>query len=85
MYKNKKKQGLLHLLFYFTVTGFYSYALVFDTDLFRTGKYKKAGFPFDDSFGGRAKFLTYNNVVSKNIFFIELFQIHFLFHINKRF
>ena len=53
-----------HLLFLASVTGLYVYALIYDTALFRGGKYTKAGFPFDNSFGGRAKFLTYNNVVN---------------------
>ena len=57
-----------HLLFLVSVTGLYVFALTYDTALFRGGKYTKAGFPFDNSFGGRIKFLTYNNVV--NIFFI---------------
>ena len=55
--------GVGHLIFYAAITAIYVYTLVFDTALFRTGKYKKVGFPFDDSFGGRAKFLTYNNLV----------------------
>ncbi len=57
--------GLSHLIFYSTVTGLYMYGFIYDTDLFRSGKYKKVGFPFDDSFNGRAKFLTYNNLVIK--------------------
>lgn len=55
--------GIGHFLFYFTVLSTYAYAIVFDTELFWGGKYAKVGFPFDDSFGGRAKFLTYNNLV----------------------
>jgi hypothetical protein len=36
---------------------------MFDTNLYREGKYVKAGWPHDDSFGGRAKFLTYWTMV----------------------
>ncbi len=64
MSKSEKKLGLVHLIFYSTVTSLYIGALIFDTELFRTGKYKKVGFPFDNSYGGRAKFLTYINVVN---------------------
>lgn len=64
-----KNLGLAHFLFYFSVTFIYVYAFVFDTELFRGGKYKKVGFPFDDSFNGRAKFLTYNNLFLQIIFF----------------
>ncbi len=52
-----------HFVFYLAVTGLYVYGFAYDTDLFRSGKYKKVGFPIDDSFNGRAKFLTYNNMV----------------------
>lgn len=64
-----KNLGLAHFIFYLTVLSIYVYAMIFDTDLFQSGKYKKVGFPFDDSFNGRAKFLTYNNVGLQIIFF----------------
>ncbi len=52
-----------HLIFYITVLSLYFITIVYDTWLFWGGKYEKAGFPFDFSYGGRAKFLTYINLV----------------------
>jgi hypothetical protein len=61
---NLNPLGFGHFIFYLTVLSTYAYTVVFDTDLFWGGKYEKAGFPFDFSYGGRAKFLTYNNLVN---------------------
>ena len=54
--------GIVHLVFYSLVLSAYSYAFIFDTNLFNSGKYEKVGFPFDKSYGRRAKFLTYINM-----------------------
>lgn len=56
--------GVGHLIFYMVVLGLYITTASYDSYLFWGGKYKKAGFPFDHSYGGRAKFLTYNNLVN---------------------
>lgn len=62
--------GFIHFLFYLLVTSAYVYSFcVYDAQLFRDGKYDVMGFPFDSSYGGRAKFLTYNNVALQIIFF----------------
>ena len=60
--------GLVHLAFYSSVFGAYVYAFIFDTDLFNSGKYEKVGFPFDDSYGRRAKFLTYINMTMQTVY-----------------
>lgn len=62
--------GIFHFLFYLLVASLYIYTFcIYDARLFNEGKYAKAGFPFDDSYGRRAKFLTYNNVVIQIVFF----------------
>lgn len=53
---------MIRFVFYTAVSAVYWYTWVFDTKLFADGKYKKVGFPHDDSFCGRAKFLTYNTM-----------------------
>merc|ERR1712127_1167924 len=69
MTKSNEQLGIAHLIFYLCVSSIYVYAFIFDTELFRGGKYKKVGFPFDDSFNGRMKFLTYINMGLQTIFF----------------
>ena len=64
------KLGVFHFLFYALVTSIYVYAFcIYDARLFKENKYAPMGFPFDASYGGRAKFLTYNNVALQIIFF----------------
>ena len=60
--------GFVHLIFYSSVFSAYVYAFIFDTDLFNSGKYEKIGFPFDDSYGRRAKFLTYINMTMQTVY-----------------
>jgi hypothetical protein len=62
------KFGFVHLVFYASVFGAYVYAFAFDTDLFNSGKYEKVGFPFDNSYGRRAKFLTYINMTMQTVY-----------------
>jgi hypothetical protein len=62
--------GIFHLFFYSAVSIVYVYSFcIYDANLFRENKYAKLGFPFDSSFGGRAKFLTYVNVCIQIAFF----------------
>ncbi len=60
--------NLVRFVFYASVSAIYWYTWMFDTNLYNEGKYKKAGWPHDESFGRRAKFLTYNTMVLFNIF-----------------
>ena len=64
------KQGIVHFIFYSAVSALYVYSFcIYDANLFRQNKYARLGFPFDSSFGGRAKFLTYINVSLQIVFF----------------
>lgn len=54
---------IVELLFYLTITSVYVYTWIHDTKLFNDGKYNALGFPFDETFGRRAKFLTCINMV----------------------
>ena len=76
-------KGLINLLYSAAVTAAFSYAFYNDTKLFNSGKYSVMGFPFDDSFGRRAKFLTYLNMVCWWLsFIIEIFLKIYLFYLN---
>ena len=61
--------GFVDLLFYSTVLVLYIYAYINDTNLFNENKYAKVGFPFDDSYGRRIKFLTFINMTMQSIYF----------------
>ena len=61
--------GFVHLLFYSLIFALYVYAYIYDTALFTSQKYAKVGFPFDDSYGRRAKFLTYINMAMQTAYF----------------
>ena len=67
--KGYNNLGVFHVLIQSTLFGLFAYCFYFDTVLFRGKKYAKVGFPFDDSYGGRAKFLTYINLVNIQILF----------------
>jgi hypothetical protein len=56
-------KNIINLAYSAAVSAAFSYAFINDTMLFDTGKYNVMGFPFDNSFGRRAKFLTYLNMV----------------------
>ena len=56
-------------LFYGSISALYWYTWLVDTELYESGKFKKVGFPFDDSFGRRCKFLTYLTMGSLTFYF----------------
>ena len=54
----------MHSVVYSIIFALYVIAWINDTKLFNEKKYAPMGFPFDDSFGRRLKFLTYLNMVN---------------------
>ena len=72
------KKNLIELIFSASIASIYLYTLVRDTELFNGPHLRALGFPYVDSFGGRAKFLTFLNMVISRIklkFFFQLTTI----------
>ena len=61
--------GLVHLVFYSCVSALYVWAFIVDGDLQKDNKFKTMGFPFDGSFGGRVKFLTFIDMGLQAVYF----------------
>ena len=61
--------GLVHLVFYSCVSALYVWAFIVDGDLQKADKFKNIGFPFDGSFGGRVKFLTFIDMGLQAVYF----------------
>ena len=56
-------RNFVDLFFSAVIVITYAYTLIRDTELFNGPKLRELGFPYDDTFCGRAKFLTFLNMV----------------------
>ena len=59
--------SFLGFLLYGTIAALYIVEYIYDTNLYKENRYAKIGFPFDQSYFGRLKFLTHIDVVCRLI------------------